>query len=152
MHAGRRVYRLELEAEIASNTPSNCGGAGGSPGEAVWIKLGASTHEPLAITQGEGASAVKRLNIDYGVQSQSGTDARVVGTLGNGYDCSDDTVPWTLRSLSTQGDIFNATTDEDGVLWLTAGTDSGFAGRTDVYLTALRVRLEPAVEPAKPAN
>lgn len=137
------AYRIELEAEIASNVPSNCLGTGGSPGESVWIKLGASTDEPLAVTQGEGASAMKRLNIDYGVQGNSGSDARIVGTMGNGYDCGDEDVPWTLRSLSTQGETVVATSDGDGVLWLIAGTDSGFESRTDVYFTALRVRLEP---------
>lgn len=138
------VYRLELEVEIASNVPSNCMGTGGSPGESVWIKLGASTEEPFAITEGDGSSAMKRLNIDYGVQGNSGADARIVGTMGNGHDCGSDDVPWTLRSLSTRGEVFAAKSDADGVLWLIAGTDSGFESRTDVYFTALRVRLEPA--------
>lgn len=142
------VYRLELEAEIASNVPSGCVGTGGSPGESVWIKLGASTEEPLAPTDTSGGSPIKRLNIDYGVQANSGDDALIVGTMGNGYACGDDSVPWVLRSLSTQGQPFRATSDADGVLWLIAGTDSGFESRTDIYLTALRVRLEPAASAA----
>lgn len=141
------VYDLELEAEIASNVPSNCMGTGGSPGESVWIKLGASIEEPMAITQGEGGNAIKRLNIDYGVQANDGDDVLIVGTMGNGYDCTDDSVPWVLRTLSTQGQPFSATSDADGVLWLIAGTDSGFESRTDVYITALRVRLEPVEQP-----
>lgn len=140
-------YRIEIEAEIASNVASNCLGTGGSPGEAVWIKLGASTQEPLAINEGEGASAIKRLNIDYGVQGNSGADARIVGTMGNGHDCGDETVPWVLRSMSTQGEPFIATSDADGVLWLVAGTDSGFESRTDIYFTALRARLELVATP-----
>ena len=89
----------------------------------------------------------RRLTIDYGAQGEAGRDARVVGTLGNGLACEPgDAVPWTLRTLSTQAQVpFVAQSDAEGRLWLVAGIDSAFAGRTDVYLTALRVRLEPAV-------
>lgn len=137
------LYRIELEAEVASNVPSGCVGTGGSPGESVWIKLGASTEEPLAITDNSGGSPIRRLNIDYGQQSQSGDNARVVGTMANGDSCDNFSVPtWNLRTLSTQGEPFFARADADGVLWIVAGTDSGFESRTDVYLTALRLRLE----------
>ena len=137
------LYRIEVEAEVASNVPSGCMGTGGSPGESVWIKLGASTQEPLAITDNSDGSPIKRLNIDYGQQSQSGDDARVVGTMGNGDSCDDFSFPtWKLRTLSTQGEPFFARADADGVLWLVAGTDSGFESRTDVYLTALRLRMD----------
>lgn len=137
------LYRIELEAEVASNVPSGCAGTGGSPGESVWIKLGASTQEPLAITDNSSGTPIKRLNIDYGQQSQSGDHARVVGTMANGDPCENFSVPvWNLRTLSTRGEPFFARADADGVLWVVAGTDSGFESRTDVYLTALRLRME----------
>lgn len=145
--APNSAYRLELEVELASNTPSGCFGTGGSPGESVWIKLGASTIEPFAPTVVEGGVEMKRFNIDFGRQSSSGEDAIVVGTLGNGQSC-EDAGTWTLRTLSTQGQPFTATTDANGALWLIAGSDSGFESRTDWYITALRVRYRPAVEPA----
>jgi hypothetical protein len=144
------LYRLELEMEIASNVPAGCFGVGGSPGDGVYMKLGATTDEPMALTSSApGDNGWLRLNFDYGQQSQSGDAAKVVGTLANSYSCDEGTTaPWELRTLSTRGQSLRAISDPDGVIWVVAGSDSAFEGRTDWYLTALRVRLEfvPEVE------
>jgi hypothetical protein len=139
------LYRLELELELASNVPTGCFGIGGSPGDSVYLKLGASSVEPLAPAVDEGGTLMRRLNIDYGSQAEPGSATRLVGTLANDYACEDGiTSPWQLRSLSTAGQPFAARSDAAGRLWVFAGTDSAFEGKTDVYFTALRVRLEPA--------
>jgi len=134
------TYRIELDAEIASNVPHGCSGIGGSPGESVYMKLGASTQEPLAATS--APDGWLRLNIDYGQQANGGANAKVVGTLGNSHSCEDSTeAPWELRTLSTRGQELRMRTDTEGSLWIVAGSDSGFEGRTDWYLTAVTVRL-----------
>jgi hypothetical protein len=142
------LYRLELEMEIASDVPAGCAGVGGSPGEGVYLKLGAATQEPLALpSNAPGDNGWLRLNIDYGQQSQSGANARVVGILSNSYSCEDSTAaPWELKTLSTRGQSLRVRSDADGALWIVAGSDSAFEGRSDWYLTALRVRLEPVAE------
>ncbi len=141
------LYRVELDLELASNVPTGCAGIGGSPGDAVYLKLGASTLEPLALPQDEGSQSVLRLNIDFGLQSQSGADALVVGTLATADDCeAGPEVDWTLRDYSTRGTPFRARADEQGRLWLVAGSDSGFEGLTTYYLTALRARLQAVDE------
>jgi hypothetical protein len=148
-------YRVEFELELASNVPTGCVGIGGSPGDSVYIKLGAAAVEPLALSQDEGGTVMKRLNIDYGIQSQPGEHARVVGTLANGFDCdASSTAPWQLKSLDSRPRVLDSQlqpmavrADADGMLWVFAGTDSAFEGKTDVYFTALRVRLERLPEP-----
>jgi hypothetical protein len=139
------MYRIELEMELASDVPQGCAGVGGSPGEGLYMKLGASTQEPLALPSSEpGDSGWLRLNIDYGQQSQNGTNAQVVGILSNSYSCDDSVeAPWELKTLSTRGKELRMRSDAQGRLWIVAGSDSAFEGRTDWYLTALRVRLEP---------
>jgi hypothetical protein len=138
------IYRVEVEAEIASNVPSGCAGIGGSPGESVYLKLGASTQEPLATTAADGWL---RMNIDYGQQSQSGANALVVGTLGNSYSCDAGTqAPWELRTISTKGQMLRMRTDASGSMWLVVGSDSAFEGRTDFYITAVRARLQIVTE------
>ncbi|MCB1553207.1 MAG: hypothetical protein KDJ14_05315 [Xanthomonadales bacterium] len=141
------LYRVELALEMASDVPRGCAGVGGSPGDSVYMKLGASAIEPLAVEQMEGAAPILRLNIDFGVQSTSGTQALVVGDLANTQSCDDLSLGrWELKSLNTRSANFRARTDATGTLWVVAGLDSAFEGRTDVYFTALDVYLEPVAE------
>src|SRR5688572_25603568 len=94
------LYKLEIDAKIASNVPAGCAGVGGSPGEGVYLKLGASTNEPLVTT---ASDTFLRLNIDYGNQSQSGESVKVVDTLANSYSCEESTSsPWEPRTISTR--------------------------------------------------
>lgn len=137
--APEALYRIEVSAEIASNVPHGCFGVGGSPGDSVYLKLGASTQEPLALTAADGW---QRLNIDFGQQAEGGTDARVVDTLGNSHECGPSaSAPWELRTISTQGEQMRVRTDANGAFWLIVGSDSGFEARTDWYLTAATVHL-----------
>lgn len=138
-------YRVELEAELASNVPTGCAGVGGSPGDSVYIKLGASTQQPLALPEEAGDPETwLRLNIDFGSQSQSGEDARVVGTLANSDNCDAGIdSDWQLKTLGTEGMPMHVRSDADGRLWVLAGSDSAFEGLTSFYFTGLRVRLQP---------
>lgn len=132
-------YRIAISAEIASDVPSGCFGVGGSPGDSVYMKLGASTQEPLVSTAADG---FQRLNIDFGQQSQGGADARVVDTLGNSHECDDpNAASWELRTLDTGNEEMFVRTDAAGAFWLVVGSDSGFEARSDWYLTAATVRL-----------
>jgi hypothetical protein len=135
------LYRLEMELEMASNIPTGCSGIGGSPGDSVYMKLGAATNEPLTVT--DPADNMLRLNFDFGQQSQGGAGAIVVGTLANSKSCDVSVeAPWELKTVTTQGEPLRARTDADGTLWVVAGSDSAFEGRSDWYLTRLQVRLE----------
>ncbi len=135
-------YRVELDVDIATNAPRGCIGAGGAPGESVYLKLGAAGEEPVATV--DPLDDWLRLNIDYGQQAEEGADARVVGNLANSQDCAAGPQgEWELKTLTTQGQLILATAGDDGVLWVFAGSDSAFEGLTQYYVLALRVRLEP---------
>ena len=133
-------YDIELEMTFATSVPQDCVGIGGSPGSSVFVKLGASTMEPQVIQEGDDF----RLNIDKGGQSQGGEDALVVGDMANfQQDCPDET-QWQLKTVTTGGSDFSARTDDQGVLWVYGGTDSGFEGRTIYFITRFVVRLTAA--------
>jgi hypothetical protein len=141
------LYRVELEAELASNVPQGCAGVGGSPGESVYLKLGVSSIAPAALPVQEGPETMLRLNIDYGVQSQDGADAIVVGDMTTGAPASQcPQSDWELKTISTHGRHFGGRTDAQGRLWVLAGTDSAFEGLSTVYFTGLRVRLQAVAE------
>jgi hypothetical protein len=142
------TYRVEIDAEIASDVPTGCSGIGGSPGDSVYMKLGASTQEPLALTASDGWL---RLNIDYGQQAGGGANAIVVDTLANSHSCDVSTeAPWELRTLSTRGTELRMRTDATGAMWILAGSDSGFEGRSDWYLTAVTLRLARVTDVGTP--
>ncbi len=140
------AYRVEMALELASDVPQGCIGIGGSPGDSVYVKLGVSTDEPKALTVMEGEVPTLRLNVDFGNQAVGGDNGKVVGTLANSGQCEDPAAHrWELKTLSTDGQRFNGRSDAQGRLWLLAGTDSAFEGLTNVYFTALRVRLDPVI-------
>ena len=76
-------YAVTAGAEIATHVPAGCIGVGGAPGESVWIKIGASDEEPLPVLEDDWL----RMNIDIGVQSNSGKNAQVLGNVANSRDC-----------------------------------------------------------------
>lgn len=137
-------YRVSFDLRYASNAPTGCVGIGGSPGDSVYLKAGASVDEPVTLLT--GASNVQ-LSIDKGQQSQGGKDAGIVGTIANGTDCVGNDHPY-VRVTKTYAHPTAVKTDERGSLWLVIGTDSGYEGLTGLYLESITARINPAVEPA----
>ncbi|TVQ33451.1 MAG: hypothetical protein EA370_11755 [Wenzhouxiangella sp.] len=143
------TYQVQLEMQLLSDVPSGCFGIGGSPGESVYLKLGASARPVEVELEDSGLPEVppmRRASFDIGQQSQPGEYSRVVGTLANGQPedlCGDEERPWVLQRLSTDSQPFEAVTDSAGRLWIYAFSDSGFEGKSRWYLTELTVRLQP---------
>jgi hypothetical protein len=128
-------YALTFEVEFATNADSGCFGIGGSPGESVTVKAGATRHESLADRRSQGNL---RMNIDHGDQSSGGSDAIAIGDVaGSGTDCMDEI--YELKTLSSDGVPFEAYTGGDGALWALFATDSGFEGATGIYFTRIRI-------------
>jgi hypothetical protein len=140
-------YAVELEMQFASDVPSGCLGIGGSPGDSVYMKLGASGQQPDFVLEDSGLPDVppmRRASFDLGQQSQPGEFAMLVGTMANGLSdelCGSSDRPWVMKRLSSAGQDFTATADEHGRLWIYALSDSGFEGVSTWYLTDFVVRL-----------
>lgn len=131
-------YRVRFRVELASNVGSVCPGAGGSPGQAVIVKGGASTAEPV----NELRDGWYRLTLDKGSQMDAGSQAVVLGDVANGgSECLDG--PYRLKQLAASGHV-QARADAQGRLWVVVGTDSGFEGLTSLYYTSIRVILDEA--------
>jgi hypothetical protein len=130
-------YRLDLRVDIGTNAPSDCGGIGGSPGESVHFKIGASATKPASTTDAQG---ILRLNLDKGQQSVGGADLKLVGNVSNTLHCPDST--YQAKALSLTG--FSVRSAADGSLWLVVGTDSGFEGTTVLYYDKISVTLTPS--------
>lgn len=132
-----RTYRVRFDqVQFASEAPGGCPGAGGAPAEAVAVKAGASTVEPLAVVQGDRY----RLNVDKGNQSTGGSAALVLGNIANGRACGEP-LRFALRDLDSGAQTISAAADANGALWIFVGTDSGFEATTRLYYTRVAVSL-----------
>ena len=132
------AYSVSVSVEIATDTPAGCVGAGGAPGESVWIKAGASEVEPLPILEG----SYLRMNIDIGNQSNGGDNAVVLGNMANSRSCE---LPrqWERKAFEARSIPETVTASASGRTWLFFGTDSGFESRTEVYFTRVTVTFTP---------
>lgn len=133
------TYRASFEVEFATNAPSGCVGVGGSPGESVYVKAGASVIEPEALDVG----GTYQMNIDKGNQANGGDNALVLGDIANSQPCGQAAPQWELKRLASGAEAVDVTTDSDGSVWLLIGTDSGFEATTSLYTTWLEATFEP---------
>lgn len=134
-----QTYAVRYTVTIASNAPSGCIGAGGAPGEGVYVKVGATAVEPEPLEP--DVNGYIALSVDKGTQSIGGPAATVIGDIANGEECDDPTnAQYVSIELSGEHEV---TTDENGNLWLLVGTDSAFEGITTMYYQRIRVILTP---------
>jgi hypothetical protein len=131
-------YRVNVEIAFATNVPPGCAGVGGSPGEGVAIKAGATAVQPVKRVENNRVLT----SIDKGNQVTSGRDMILIGNFaGGGGTCtSGEYRVKTLSTASPQGpapappaDALLLTADAQGRLWIVIGTDSGFESRTEIY-------------------
>ena len=131
------TYQVTFKVDIATNVPEGMMGIGGSPGESVYVKAGASTIEPLVE---EDSTGWLRMNIGKGNQANGGEDMIVIGNVASPDSTGDG--EFVLKTLDSAGIAFEATTDNEGKLWLIAGSDSGFEGLTQLYYSEISASLE----------
>ena len=128
------TYNITFTIEFASDVPDGQSGIGGSPGESVFIKAGATQLEPATV---KDDMDYYRMNIDKGNQANDGEDMKVLGDFSNDTDQE----VYTLKTVTNENPI-TATADSNGELWIIIGTDSGFEGNTTVYYNVIGVELK----------
>ena len=135
-------YRVMFTIVFASNAPSGAAGIGGSPGESVYLKAGASTVEPEVYLN--PTDNQYRLNVDKGMgNGGSGTAASVTKPdhIANGLSAEEGPHYISLKRQHEHQYTVNAS--PDGELWLLVGTDSGFEGLTGIYYQSIVATLVP---------
>ena len=126
-------YHGHFTLQLASDARSGGVGAGGAPGESVGIGVGLTTDKPVSSPD---ENNFYRMNIGKIQQCcTDGTEMVVIGDISNGTD------EYIYTNIERRGE-FSAETDQQGILWLVVGTDSGFEGKTTLYYTSIEVILE----------
>ncbi len=134
-------YNVSATVDLATNAPLDSIGIGGSPGQSVYVKAGASTTEPRAAPDSTGHL---RMDIEKGNQSRGGTQMAVLGVVGHPDIVGEE---FRRKTLDTMAGPVVVEADETGRAWLIVGTDSGFEGLTRLYYDRISFTLTP-VEPA----
>jgi len=132
------TYQATFRLILASSVPPGLSGIGGSPGESVYVKVGATTEEPLIV---EDDAGWLRMNIDKGNQASEGEDMINIGDMANPNLTPETAGSYELMEQNSVGREFELTADQDGVLWFIAGTDSGFEGLTTLYYDTITIVL-----------
>jgi hypothetical protein len=147
-----QAYQVDFTIVFASIAPTGCFGAGGSPGDSVNLRAGASPAEPLALLGIFRPFRDLDMNIDIGGgggPNKNGLAASFAGTIANGLPCDSGPHPWVSIQRSHQHTtLVNA--NSSGELWLIVGTDSGFEGLTTLYYQRIDVTLTPVSPPPLP--
>ena len=136
------IYAVSVSIELATNVPAGSFGIGGSPGESVFVKVGASTVEPLVE---EDSSRHLRMNIDKGNQSRGGESMVVLGHVAHPEVANRE---YRIKTLDNTDLPLSVTTDGEGGVWLIVGTDSGFEGLSRLYYARISYTLS-SVEPPR---
>ena len=134
------AYAVSVSLDLATNVPTATFGIGGSPGESVFVKAGASTVEPLAA---EDRNRYLRMNIDKGNQAKGGEDMVVLGNVAHGEVVNRE---YRIKTLDNMDLPLSVSTDAEGRVWLIVGTDSGFEGLSALYYARISYTLS-IVEP-----
>lgn len=128
-------YYARVRLTFLSDAGAECFGVGGAPGESVYLKFGYGDKEPKQ----EGYY----LNLDKGQQSESGSNAKVIGHVAtSGADCDGGKfAEKTVQTTTTER--IPVYSNAQGQAWLFVGTDSGYEGLTSLYYTSIEIALEP---------
>jgi hypothetical protein len=133
------TYAARFLVTLATNAPRNCVGIGGAPGESVVLKVGGTSFVPQRVVD---AAQYYRANFDHGSQLNGGTEASPIGDLAtSNRNCA--APRYELKQFDSGTLPVTIDTDGSGRFWLVVGVDSGFEGTTAVYVTAVRVDINP---------
>jgi hypothetical protein len=127
-------YYARVRLTFLSNAGVACAGVGGAPGESVYLKFGYGDKEPKQ----EGYY----LNLDKGQQSQSGTQAKVIGNVAAQGAACDGSRFAEKTVQTTSSERVPVYADGQGRVWVFIGTDSGYEGLTSLYYKNIEIALE----------
>jgi hypothetical protein len=132
-------YNLTFSLTYATDAATGCFGAGGARGDSIYMVAAASGDEPKTVKQANGEY---RLNLDRGNNAESGTQGKVLGTLGvEGLSCNGGG-EWA-QATRASAETIPVTADKDGKLWIVLGTDSGFEATNALFLLGATVNVKP---------
>jgi len=131
-------YRIDVSVDLVTNVPGGMMGIGGSPGESVFVKVGAASGEPVVADDGAGHL---RISTDKGNQASDGSEMVTIGNVSHPDVLGDE---YRVKTLENEFSPLSVFSDVDGQIWLIVGLDSGFEGLSAHYFSGIRYQLTAA--------
>lgn len=137
------LYHVSFSLEFAANAPTGSTGVGGSPGDSVFVKIGAVNQEPQRFIDEDH---YYKIALDKGNQLQDGKDMIFIGTVG--VDTQDSiyrlkTLPYLPDAIRQEKLAhFKVTSNNQGQAWVVFGTDSGYEATSTLYYTNLSLTFK----------
>jgi hypothetical protein len=128
------TYQVSFTILLASNVATHSVGIGGSPD----LAIGAGGVDTIPSNILDASNWYRP---SFNVDLQSGESNEVMQVLGS-LGVSDTTTVYTPISRNNLAHPLGLTTNSSGILYLLVGWDSGFEGKTTIYIKSINVRLE----------
>ena len=144
-----QTYQVSMTIVFASAAQSGCVGVGGSPGDSVFLKAGATPAEPIALLDNSPLFNWLRMNVGKSNSDAGDSAASTAGTIANGIPCG-SAPPSHISIQRTHQHTSLVNASSNGKLWLLVGTDSAFEGTTALYYQRIDVTLTPVSPSPKP--
>jgi hypothetical protein len=127
------TYEVTVNILLATNIPLGSIEEGGSPD----IAIGAGALDTIPINYLD-ESGWYRPSFEVKLQNDQSNDVmQVLGTLG----ATDTTTVYTAMTRNNYSNPIQITTNSEGLFYLLIGWDSGYVGRTTVYIKAIYVDI-----------
>ena len=126
-----QLYEFQVSFRLATNVKGGMIGVGGSPGSSVYVKGGITAEQPRRSADEQNHYC---LNIDKGNQGVGGRDMLLLGNLEKEDEQHPGEYEWKNFEFTMQ-----AKANENGSVYLTLGTDSGFEATSSYYLDDISV-------------
>jgi hypothetical protein len=133
------TYGVSISVQFATSVPRGCLGVGGSPGESVYMKAGATGEAPQVLIR----NGAYQTNFDKGNQAAGGEHMAVLGTIENSRGCELSALVWERKTLSSGVAATSVQVSSSGAAWILAGIDSAFEATTSLYITRISGELVP---------
>jgi hypothetical protein len=127
-------YRVTFDIDMASITPSNSVGVGGSP-DLAFGAGGISVAPSNTIDDQDHY----RPNFEGFQNGQSNNVFKMLGRIG----VQENTTQWTMINRHNRNNPITLKSNEQGALWLMMGTDSSFESTTTLYFKKITIRITP---------
>ncbi|MEM6378768.1 MAG: hypothetical protein AAF705_11150 [Bacteroidota bacterium] len=128
--APNQTYYATVSVDFYSNVPVGLIGAGGSPGESVYLKAGILDFQPQVYTEVN----FDYINVDKGNQSQEGTEMVNLGNITHNAATQDYQLIQRKNSK-----LIEFKSNANGEAWVILGTESGFMGTTTLYYNEVSI-------------
>ena len=130
-----KLYSVTFDIELASNTPMNAFGIGGSPD--LSLGVGGLNYAPE-----NQVDDLDHYRPNFESRLQSGLSNEIFQVVGKIGVTEDIPTPYMLINRNNLDAPLKVKSNSNGEIWLFIATDSGFEGRTTLFYKTIDIQFQ----------